>query len=95
MDHFNIRQICINCLRGEKEFRVDLKLYNENGKLATGIDETEQFRFVCNFCWQTTALDFYKFSHPDMIMHLKRLYQRDEERKEALDKLYIVFNNNK
>ena len=95
MDHFYITQICINCLRGKKEFRVDLRLYDDNGRLPVGVDAMEQFCFMCQFCWRKTRLDFYKFSHPDMILHLKRLNHQDQLRKQALDQLYIVFNNNK
>lgn len=94
MDHFCINQICINCLRGKKEFKIELKLYDQNGRLKDGIDESEEFRFICTYCWHVTGLDFYKFSHPDMILHLKQLYEREEQRKKALDQLYIVFNNN-
>ena len=93
MDHFNITQICIHCLRGKKTFRVDLKLYDDNGKLMHGTDQMETFRFICYFCWGSTTLDFYKFSHPDFICYLKRLHQQYEETKKALDKLYILFNN--
>ena len=95
MDHFYITQICVNCLRGKKEFRVDLKLYDDNGKLLHGTDKMEQFRFMCTFCWRSTTLDFYKFSHPDIICHLKRLHKENEQRKKALDQFYILFNNNK
>ena len=93
MDHFNITQICIHCLRGKKTFRVDLNLYDDNGKLTHGTLQMETFHFICYFCWRSTTLDFYKFSHPDLICYLKRLHQQYEETKKALDKLYILFNN--
>ena len=41
MDHFNITQICVKCLRGKKEFRVDLKLYDDNGRLPEGVDKMD------------------------------------------------------
>lgn len=94
MDHFYIRQICINCCRGEKQFRIDLKLYDDEGRLPSSVHSMEQFSFICTFCWKKTKLDFYKFSHPDMILHLKRLHEQNEQRKKALDQLYIIFNNN-
>ena len=74
-------------------FRVDLKLYDANGKLQHGTDQMETFRFICHFCWRSTTLDFYKFSHPDLICYLKRLHEQYEETRKALDKLYILFNN--
>ena len=59
------------------------------------MNETKKktFRFMCHFCWRESSLDFYKFSHPDLICHLKRLHEQYNETKEALDKLYIIFNN--
>ena len=48
--------------------------------------------FECSFCRQTTTLDFYRFSHPDMICYLKRLQKRYEEARKTLDIFYILFN---
>ena len=93
MDHFYITQICTKCVRGEKKFRIDLRLYDDNGRLADGVETMEQFCFICTFCWKKTRLDFYRFSHPDMILYLKRLNHQNEETKKALDRLYIIFNN--
>ena len=93
MDHFYINQICIKCLRGNKKFRVDLQLFDENGRLYPGTDKLDRFSFTCEFCWKKTQLDFYKFSHPDLILHLKRLHEQHIKTKKALDKLYILFNN--
>ena len=32
MDHFNITQECIFCLKGSRVFRVDLSDYDANGR---------------------------------------------------------------
>ena len=94
MDHINITQACVHCLRGKKVFRVDLKLYDADGKLMiNGTEKMKIFRFMCHFCWRESTLDFYKFSHPDLICHLKRLNEQYNKTKETLDKLYIIFNN--
>ena len=94
MDHINITQACIYCLRGKKLFRVDLDCYDAEGRLIIiGTEKISRFRFTCQYCWKQSSLDFYKFSHPDLICYLKRLYQQYEETKKALDKLYILFNN--
>ena len=93
MDHFNVSQTCVYCLRGKKSFRVDLKLYDDNGRLLPGIEKMQAYRFICHFCWRLTTLDFNRFSHPDLICHLKSLHQKYEETKEALDRLYILFQN--
>ena len=93
MDHFNITQECIHCLRGSKLFRVDLTLYDVEGKLHIMPQNMNPYRFRCQFCWKVSSLDFYRFSHPDLICYLKRLHHQYEETKKALDKLYILFNN--
>ena len=93
MDHFYINQICTNCWRGNQMFKVDLSLYDQNGKLRIGIDEIEQFCFICVFCWKTTKLDFYTFSHPSMILHLKHIERLHEQQMDALKKLNVAFHN--
>ena len=95
MDHFYINQICTNCWRGNQVFRVNLSLYDSNGILREGTDELDQFIFICVFCWRTTRLDFYTFSHPSIILHLKRIEKLHEQQVDALKKLNIAFQNSK
>ena len=76
-------------------FRVDLSLYDADGKLRAGIDEMEQYCFICIFCWKTTRLDFYTFSHPSMILHLKHIERLHKQQADALKKLNIAFQNSK
>ena len=84
MDHFNITQVCTNCLRGTKTFRVDLSLYDADGRLNHGVGNMDRFKFTCHFCWRNSQLDFYRFSHPDLIKHLKHLYEHYEKIKELI-----------
>ena len=93
MDHFNITQECIHCFRGSRVFRVDLTLYDAKGKLRIVPQNMNPFRFRCQFCWKVSSLDFYRFSHPDMICYLKRLHDQYEKTRKELDKLYILFYN--
>ena len=93
MDHFNITQVCIHCLRGSRLFTVDLNFYDAEGRLLIKSENMNSFRFICQFCYKVSPLDFYRFSHPDVICYLKRLHKQYEETKKALDKLYILFNN--
>ena len=76
-------------------FRVDLSLYDADGKLRAGIDEMEQYCFICIFCWKTTRLDFYTFSHPSIILHLKYIERLHKQQADALKKLNIAFQNSK
>ena len=93
MDHFYINQICCNCWRGNQIFRVDLSLYNADGNLREGIDGMDQYSFICVFCWRVTRLDFYTFSHPSMILHLKHIQRQHEQQRDALKKLNVAFHN--
>ena len=93
MDHFFINQICTNCWKGNQMFKVNLSLYDQNGKLQIGINEIDQFCFICVYCWKTTKLDFYTFSHPSMILHLKRIERQHKQQIDALKNLNIAFQN--
>ena len=93
MDHFNISQECVHCLRGTKLFRVDLSCYDNAGRLIVSGNDMERFRLMCTFCWRESTLDFYRFSHPDLICYLKRLHELYKKTKETVDKLYVLFNN--
>ena len=94
MDHFKITQTCVHCLRGKKLFRVDLDLYDVEGRLTVvGTEKMKTFRFICQFCWKESPLDFYRFSHSNLICNLKRLQKQYNETKKALDVLYVLFHN--
>ena len=92
MDHFFINQICTNCWKGNQIFKVNLSLYDQHGKLRIGIDEIEQFCFICVYCWRTTRLDFYTFSHPSIILHLKHLEKLHEQQLDAINKQLDAIN---
>ena len=76
MDYFNITQQCSKCQRGSKTFQVHLSLYDANGRLNNGVQNTDEFKFTCHFCWQNSQLDFYRFSHQDLIKHLKNINEQ-------------------
>ena len=93
MDHFKITQTCVNCLKGKKVFRVDLNLYDAEGRLLPGTRRRKNiFSFVCQYCFIESSLDFNNFSHPDLICHLKHLHKQYTEIEEALDQLLIIVN---
>ena len=76
-------------------FRVDLSLYDANCKLREGIDTMDRYSFICRFCWRTTKLDFYSFSHPSIILHLRHIQRLQEQQRDALKKLNVAFHNSK
>ena len=76
-------------------FPVDLSLYDADGKLRKGIDEMDRYCFICIYCWKTTRLDFYSFSHPSMILHLRHIQRLQQQQTDAIKKLNVAFHNTK
>ena len=83
----DITHTCIHCLRGKKVFRISLDLYNDEGILKPGVQRMKEFDFMCHYCWKKSFFDFYRFSHPDIILLLKRLEQQLTELQKAIDQL--------
>ena len=61
-------------------------------ELREGIDEMEQYCFICIYCWKTTRLDFYTFSHPSMILHLRHMQRLHEQQTNTFKKLKVAFD---
>ena len=94
MDYFKITQQCNKCQRGAQTFQVHLSLYDANGRLINpNVQKMDAFKFTCHFCWENTELDFYRFSHPDVIKHLKNINEQHKIIKNALNQMYICLNN--
>ena len=52
----------------------------------------KDFSFQCEFCNHVSMLDFHKFSHPDIILHLKHQKEKNDKIRKALDELYSLLN---
>ena len=79
----------MHCLRGKKVCRISLDLYDDQGLLKRGVTRRKEFEFICTCCERKSFLDFYRFSHPDIILLLKRLDEEQTKLKEAIDQLVI------
>ena len=55
----------------------------------------DQYCFICIYCWKTTSLDFYSFSHPNMILHLRHIQRLQQQQADAIKKLNVAFHNTK
>ena len=86
----DITHTCIHCLRGKKVFRISLDLFNAEGLLKRGVTRMKEFEFICTCCEKKSFLDFYRFSHPDIILLLKRLNEQHTKLQEAIDQLVII-----
>ena len=89
----DITHTCIHCLRGKKVYRISLDLYNDEGILKPGVQRMKEFEFMCEYCWKKSFFDFYRFSHPDIILLLKRLEQQLTELQKAIDQLQSEIYN--
>ena len=86
----DITHTCIHCSRGKKVFRISLDLYNDEGILRPGVQRMKKFEFKCDYCSRKSFFDFYRFSHPDVILLLKRLDRKQNELLDALDRLIDI-----
>ena len=86
----DISHTCSHCFKGKKVYRVTFDLFNEEGILRRGVQQMKKFEFECKHCSKKSFLDFYRFSHPDVILLLKRLDQRQYQLLEMLNKLIDV-----
>ena len=92
MDHFNISQTCVKCSRGKKVFKVDLNLYDAQGKLIPQTATNKKFSFTCEYCLFESWLDFDKFSHPDLILHLKSLNEQYNQMEDIINNMENTLN---
>ena len=86
----DITHICMHCLRGKKVYRISLDLYDDEGLLQRGVTRRKEFEFICTCCGRKSFLGFYRFSHPDIILLLKRLDEQHTKLQKAIDQLIIV-----
>ena len=92
MDSFNINQLCRFCRRGNKVFEINLSCYDAEGKLTVNSMELKDFSFQCEFCNLVSTLDFDKFSHPSIIIQLKRQNEKIEQIKQQLKDFLSLLN---
>ena len=89
----DINHVCTHCLRGKTVFHISLDLYDENGLLRRGVTRMKKFKFICDHCSKKSFCDFYRFSHPDVILLLKRIDQKQNELIHALDNIIDILMN--
>ena len=88
----DITHTCSHCFTGRKVYRISLNLYNDEGILRPGVQRMKKFEFTCNHCGRKSFFDFYRFSHPDVILLLKRLDQQQNELIHLLNQLNNILN---
>ena len=81
----DITHTCFHCCKGTKVYRISLDLYDDNGILRPRVNRMKKFEFKCDYCSRKSFFDFYRFSHPDVILLLKRLDRKQNELLNALN----------
>ena len=85
MDHFRFCQLCRNCRKGSKVFKILLSNYDENGKVNLNpIDRIRNFAFIREFCSAISVVDFDQISNPSTIIEMKKLEKEKKEEREKL-----------
>ena len=93
MDSFNINQLCRICRQGNKVFEINLSCYDAEGKLTVNsMQLLRDFSFQCEFCNHVSTLDFDKFSHPSIIIQLKRQNEKIKQIKQQLKDFLSLLN---
>ena len=91
MDHFHVCQLCRNCKKGSKVFKVMLSNYDATGKINLNpIQRIREFAFQCEFCSAVSLVDFDQVCNPATVQELKRV---EKERKEKIEKLMQDLNS--
>ena len=83
----DITHSCGHCYIGKKVYRISLDLYNDNGILRRGVQRMKKFEFTCDYCLKKSFFDFYRFSHPDVILTLKCLDKQITQLQKEVDEL--------
>ena len=50
----------------------------------------KKFEFTCDYCLKKSFFDFYRFSHPDVILLLKRIDRKQNELLDAVDRIIDI-----
>ena len=85
MDHFTVCQLCRNCKKGSKVFKVKLSYYDNNGKININpIQCIREFAFQCEFCAAVSLVDLNQVCNPATVLELRRV---EKERKEKIEEV--------
>ena len=85
MDHFRVCQLCRNCKKTSKVFKVKLSYYDANGKININpIQSIREFAFQCELCSAVLVVDFDQVCNPATVLELRRV---EKERKEKIEQV--------
>ena len=91
MDHFLFTQLCRDCKKSFKTFKIYLSYYDDNGRFNLSEKEVEDvFSFVCVFCNSMNTVDFEEICSPYAIWYLKKENEINRRFEEVIDNLLKI-----
>ena len=91
MDHFRFCQLCRNCRKGSKVFKVMLSYYDENGKINLNpMERIRNFAFSCQFCSAVSMVDFDQVCNASTVIEMKKIEKEKKEEREKLIEDFIT-----
>ena len=73
MDHFLFSQLCRECKKSLKTYKIFLSYYDDSGRFILSKEEAADiFSFVCQFCNSLNIVNFDEISNPYTICYLRR-----------------------
>ena len=91
MDHFLFTQLCQNCKKDCKTFKICLSNYDVDGRCTLSkVEVIEQFSFVCVFCEIVNIVDFEQVCNPNTVWYLRRQNEINKRIEQVIDELLRI-----
>ena len=88
MEHFLFTELCHNCKKSLKTFKIFLSYYDDSGRfILSKEDAAGIFSFTCQFCKSLNVLDFDEIANPFTIYYLRRENEINRRLNEVNDNL--------
>ena len=73
MEHFLFTQLCRDCKKSFKTFKISLTYYDDSGRfILSEEDAAGIFSFMCHFCKSLNVVDFDQIANPFTITYLRK-----------------------
>lgn len=91
MNQFLFTQLCGNCKKGCKTFKVSLSDFDVSGRFKLSkVEVIEHFSFVCFFCCKLNIVDFEQICNPDTIWYLRRENELNRQIQQVINELLQI-----
>ena len=74
MNHFLFTQVCKNCKKSYKTFKIFPSYYDDNGCCCNlSKEEMDAFSFICSKCNSMNSVDFQQICNQNTIWYLRNI----------------------